>query len=277
MTRPTELDRDRIDPSLAPVFGMLVRLLGTACLAAAVAILVQGGLWAVLACTDVRSAGLESVVAPETATGDRVVAGSVGAGEPAGAVARATDPTADLVLSTAASASTVVGAIGLVMLPAVLLVSFLFAALRAPRSAAPCLGGLVWSLVALATAVPWSGAWPELAWGGLLRGYGSLVAASAAGPTVGSILVHAVMPLAASMLLVLISWRAGNALHGDLLAAEAILDDAETGREAAGAAARGVTGPSTRGARGLDAMERAVRVAVVRDEAVEGSPLRRVA
>jgi hypothetical protein len=245
------------DPDLAPVFGTLVRLLGATCLAAATALLIHGGIWAVLAFTEVRTAGLESVVAPEAAEAARVMARPAGAAAETMVVAgAASDPAADLVLSAAAAGSTAVGMIALLLLPAILLVSFLVAILRSPRSAGPCLGGLVWSLVVLAVALPWSRLWPELAWGGLWHGYAGLLASSAAGPALGSILVHAVMPLVAAGMLVLISWRAGNALHADLLAAEALSIAPETERETAAIAARGVVRTTSCG---------------------EGSPLRRVA
>jgi hypothetical protein len=253
MIGATQSGTESADPTLAPVLGLLVRLIGVSCLAAAAGILVQGGIWGMLVFTEVRSAGLESVVAPETAVAGRV---AVRSAEAAADPVAASDPTADLVLSTAAAASTVVGMVGLLMLSAMLLVSLLVAIVRSPRAAAPCLAGLVWSLAVLAVAVPWSGTWPELAWGGLLRGYEGLLAAAAAGPGLGAILVHAVMPLVATVLLVLISWRAGNALHTDLLSAEALSVPPEIERESAAAAARGVVRTTSCG---------------------EGSPLRRVA
>lgn len=258
MNRETHVGGESVDPALAPVLGMLIRLLGTACLAAAAAIIVQGGIWALLAWTDVRNAGLESVVAPESAANAPIVTVHSVAAAP-GAVPAATDATADLVLSSATAGSIVIGGIGLLVLPAILLVSFLVAVLRSPRSAAPCLGGMVWSLVILAAALPWSGLWPGIGWGGLFRGYGDLVASAAEGPALGSVLAHAILPLAATAMLVLISWRAGNALHADLLAAEALSVSPETRRESEAVAARGVSGTTARRSRGLEAMERTMR------------------
>lgn len=266
MVRASHVGGEPVDPALAPVLGMLVRLLGTACLAAAAAIVTQGGVWALLACTDVRNAGLESVVAPETAATDGAVAAHSAAAVPAVA-APATDATAELVLSSTTAVATVIGGIGLLALPAILLVAFVVAVLRSPRSAAACLSGMVWSLVILAAALPWSGFWPEIPWGGLLRGYGDLLAAAAEGPAIGSIIAHAALPLAATAMLVLISWRAGNALHADLLAAEALAVPPETARETEVVAARGVSGTTARRSRGLEAMERALKLDAARGAA----------
>jgi len=263
------------EAAMAPVLSRLVRLVGTVCLAACLAILGQGAIWSILAFTEVRAAGLGAVVDPTVATRVEVrpvsaaeaFLASAGAEGAALAATAAASPMskvpfggpADATLGAATTLATVVGVVSLLLLPAVLLLGFLVSVVRCPRSAAPCLSGFLWATVALTVALPWSSLWPEVAWDGLFRSYPDLVRSAEGAAGLAGIASHLLMPLAAAAMIALVSWRAGNALHADQLAAEYLQVEERVDREAGADAARGVVTSASRAGRGLAAMERAAR------------------
>lgn len=258
---------------MAPVLARLVRLLAGLCLTAAVAIVLQSCVWAVLAFTDVRTHGLTALTQPEkvaeaeieranampVAPSIRPVTGGAGPSVPAvGEADEAAAPdestetkpasrTTERVLSALSGVASVAGVGAMLLLPLVLAVAFVTTLVRAPNAAGATLGGVLWSAGLVGFLLPWSSWWPQLGWGGLFLSYSSLVAEvealqGVAGPFgVEPLVVHVVVPALAVAILVGLAWRCGEALHAELLAAESLLVDAATDRDAAERSARGAT------------------------------------
>lgn len=270
---------------MAPVLARLVRLLAGLCLTAAVAIVLQSCVWAVLAFTDVRTHGITALTQPEkvaeaeveranavpVAPTIRPVTGGVGPSVPAvgdednqATAAEETDAkpasrTSERVLAALSGVASVAGVGAMLLLPLVLSVAFVTTLVRAPNAAGATLGGVLWSAGLVGFLLPWSSWWPQLGWGGLFLSYSSLVAEvealqGVAGPFgVEPLVVHVVVPALAVAILVGLAWRCGEALHAELLAAESLIVDAATERDATERSARGASMATSRTAAGLSA------------------------
>lgn len=260
---------------MAPVLARLVRLLAGLCLAAAVSIVVQAGVWAVIAMSDVRDHGLSALTHPERVAEDTVerpaatsvappirpVTGTSGPSAPSAKNGTTPEPeraesaerptrarrTSDRLLSAFNGIATVAGVGSILLLPLVLVVAFVTTLVRAPSAAGATLGGVLWSVGLVGLLMPWSSWWPQLGWGGLFLPYADLLAeaealAGVAGPLgIEPLIVHIGVPAVAIGILVGIAWRCGEALHAELLAAESLVVDAAVERDAAASAARGAT------------------------------------